>query len=96
MSKEDIVGIIKEVGIVGMGGVIFFNYVKVFFLLDSKVEVVILNGVECELYLIVDYRLMVENLEDVVFGLRVLMKVLDVKKGFIGIEMNKLDVIEVI
>lgn len=89
LSKEEIVGIVKEAGIVGMGGATFPNHVKISPPPDSKAEYVILNGAECEPYLTADDRLMVENPEDVVYGLRALMKALDVNKGFIGIEVNK-------
>ena len=94
LSKEDIVGIIKEAGIVGMGGATFPTHVKISPPPDKKIDVVILNGAECEPYLTADHRLMLEHPEDVVFGLKVLMKALDVKKGYIGIEANKPDALE--
>lgn len=96
LSKEEIIEIIKEAGIVGMGGATFPSHVKVSPPSDTKVDTVILNGAECEPYLTADHRLMIENPEDVVFGLKVLMKVLNLKKGFIGIEVNKPDAIEAI
>ena len=96
LTKEEIVEIIKEAGIVGMGGATFPNHVKISPPPDAKIDSVILNGAECEPYLTADHRLMVENPDDVVFGLRVLMKVLNVKKGFIGIEVNKPDAIEAV
>lgn len=96
LSKEEIVSIIKEAGIVGMGGATFPNHVKISPPPDKKIDVVILNGAECEPYLTADHRLMIEYPEDVVFGLRALMKALDVKKGYIGIELNKPDAIEAV
>jgi electron transport complex protein RnfC len=96
LTKEEIVEIIKEAGIVGMGGATFPTHVKVSPPPDSKAEVVILNGAECEPYLTADHRLMVEKPEDVVYGLRVLMKALNVSKGYIGIETNKPDAIDAI
>ena len=96
LSKDQIIEIIKEAGIVGMGGATFPNHVKISPPPDSKIDTVILNGAECEPYLTADHRLMVENPEDVVFGLRVLMKVLNVNKGYIGIEANKPDAIEAV
>ncbi len=89
LTKEEIVGIIKDAGIVGMGGATFPNHVKISPPPNSTAEYVILNGAECEPYLTADDRLMVERPDDVVFGIRALMKSLDVKKGFIGIEANK-------
>ena len=94
LSAEDIKNIIKEAGIVGMGGAAFPTHVKLTPPPDKKVDTVILNGAECEPYLTSDHRLMLEHPEEVVFGLQALMKVLGVKKGYIGIETNKPDAIE--
>ncbi len=94
LSAEDIKNIIKEAGIVGMGGATFPTHVKLAPPPDKNVDTVILNGAECEPYLTSDHRLMLEHPENVVFGLQALMKALGVKKGFIGIETNKPDAIE--
>lgn len=94
LSPEDLKNIIKEAGIVGMGGAAFPTHVKLAPPPDKNVDTVILNGAECEPYLTSDHRLMLEHPEDVVFGLQVFMKVLGVKKGCIGIETNKPDAIE--
>lgn len=94
LTKEDIVNIVKEAGIVGMGGATFPTHIKISPPSDKHIDTVILNGAECEPYLTADHRLMLENPEDVVYGLYVLMKALDVKKGYVGIEVNKLDAIE--
>lgn len=96
LTKEEIVSIIKEAGIVGMGGATFPTHVKLSPPPDKNIDVVILNGAECEPYLTADHRLMLENPEDVVFGLRVFMKALNVKKGYIGIEVNKPDALDAI
>ncbi|MCR8746492.1 electron transport complex subunit RsxC [Romboutsia lituseburensis] len=96
LTKEEIVSIIKEAGIVGMGGATFPTHVKLSPPPDKNIDVVILNGAECEPYLTADHRLMIENPEDVVFGLRVFMKALNVKKGYIGIEANKPDALDAI
>ena len=96
LSKEEIINIIKEAGIAGMGGATFPSHVKLLPPSDTKIDTVILNGAECEPYLTADHRLMIENSKDIVFGLKVLMKVLDVKKGYIGIEANKPDAIKAI
>lgn len=94
LSAEDIKNIIKDAGIVGMGGATFPTHVKLAPPPEKNVDTVILNGAECEPYLTADHRLMLEQPEDVVFGLQALMKALGVKKGFIGIETNKPDAIE--
>ncbi len=94
LSSEDVKSIIKDAGIVGMGGAAFPTHVKLAPAPDKKVDAVILNGAECEPYLTSDHRLMLEYPEDVVFGLQALMKALGVQKGYIGIENNKPDAIE--
>lgn len=96
LTKEEIVNIVKEAGIVGMGGATFPTHVKISPPQGKNIDTVILNGAKCELYLTADHRIMLENPEDVVYGLYILMKALDVKKGYIGIEVNKLDAIEAI
>lgn len=85
LTKEEIVNIVKEAGIVGMGGATFPTHVKISPPQGKNIDTVILNGAECEPYLTADHRLMLENPEDVVYGLYILMKALDVKKGYIGI-----------
>jgi len=95
LSKEEILQIIKESGMTGMGGAGFPTHVKLSPPPDKKIDTVILNGAECEPYLTADHRLMLEYPEKVVYGLKAIMKTLGVNKGFIGIENNKPDAIEV-
>ncbi len=91
LTGKDILGIIKEAGIVGMGGAGFPTHVKLSPPPEKKIDLVILNGAECEPYLTADHRLMLETPERVIFGLKAIMKVLGVEKGYIGIEDNKPD-----
>ncbi|MDL2231662.1 electron transport complex subunit RsxC [Porphyromonadaceae bacterium OttesenSCG-928-L07] len=93
-SKEEILKLIAEAGIVGMGGATFPTQVKLSPPPGSKAEVLIINGVECEPYLTSDHRVMLERAEDVLTGVQILMKALDVKRAIIGIENNKKDAIE--
>ena len=94
LSSEELRGKVKDAGIVGMGGAAFPAHVKLSPPKEKPVDVVILNGAECEPYLTADYRLMLERPQEVVEGLKVLMKILGVNKGFIGIENNKPDAVE--
>lgn len=94
LSAKEILDIIKEAGIVGMGGAGFPTHVKLSPPPDKKIDVVILNGAECEPYLTADHRLMLEEPQKIVDGLKAIMKSLDVKKGYIGIENNKPDAIK--
>ncbi len=84
---------IRNAGIVGMGGAAFPTHVKLSPPKEKPIDIVIINGAECEPYLTADYRLMLERPRDIIEGLKVLMKVLGVNKGFIGIEDNKPDAI---
>ncbi len=93
LSSKEIIAIIKEAGITGMGGAGFPTHVKLSPPPEKKIDTVILNGAECEPFLTADHRLMLEMPEKVVFGLRAIMKALNVEKGFIGIENNKMDAV---
>lgn len=85
--------IIRQAGIVGMGGATFPTHVKLAPPPEKQIDAFILNGAECEPYLTADHRVMLEASERVVTGMRITMKVLGVTKGFIGIEENKPDAI---
>lgn len=74
MKREDIIGIIKEAGIVGMGGAGFPTHVKLSPKEPEKIEYVIANCAECEPYLTSDYRRMIEEPEKLVGGLEILLK----------------------
>lgn len=93
LSAQEIIGKIKEAGIVGMGGATFPAHVKLSIPAGKKAECLIINGVECEPYLTSDHRLMLEKGEELLVGVSVLMKALDVKKAYVGIENNKPDAI---
>lgn len=89
LSKEEIRQIIKEAGIVGMGGAGFPTNVKVTPKNEDQIDYVIINGAECEPYLTSDYRLMLEKPEQLIMGLKVLLSLFDNAKGIIAIEDNK-------
>ena len=72
-----------------MGGAGFPTFIKLTPPPGAKAECVILNGVECEPYITSDYRLMLEHADEIVVGLELLMKAVNVEKGFIAIEANK-------
>ncbi len=94
LSTQEMKDRVNAAGICGMGGAGFPTFVKLSPPEDKPIDTVILNGVECEPYLTSDYRLMLERGEEIVSGLRILIKVLGAKKGMIGIEANKPDAIE--
>ncbi len=96
LSPDEIRTIIKDAGIVGMGGAAFPTHVKLTPPPGEKCDTVILNGAECEPYLTSDHRVMLERPADVVRGLKVLLHVLGAKRGIIGVEDNKEDAIELL
>lgn len=87
--------IIKRSGIVGMGGATFPTHVKMAPPKEKTIDTFILNGAECEPYLTADHRVMLEAPERVVTGVLISMRILNVTRGYIGIEENKPDAIEV-
>ena len=89
LSKDQIREIIKEAGIVGMGGAGYPTHAKLTPEDDNKIEYVIINGAECEPYLTSDYRIMMEQPEKVIEGLKIFLKLFDKAKGIIVIEDNK-------
>jgi len=95
LSKEEKLEIIKEAGIVGHGGATFPAFIKLNPPSDKKIDCCIVNGAECEPYLTSDYRVMLESSNTIVKGLLEIMKILDIKKAYIGIENNKPEAIKV-
>lgn len=89
MSADDIKKRVLEAGIVGLGGATFPSHVKLAVPEGKKVEVLILNGVECEPYLTSDDRLMLEKGDEMMVGIQILMKALNVNRAVIGVENNK-------
>ncbi len=94
LTSKDIMDIIREAGIVGMGGATFPTHVKLSPPPEKKVDTIILNGAECEPYLTSDHRLMLEKADDIIFGLKAMMKAVHVTNAYIGIEDNKPDAIQ--
>lgn len=94
LTKDEIVKKVHEMGIVGLGGATFPSHVKLMVPQGKKAEVLIINGVECEPYLTADHRLMLEKADEMMVGIQILMKGLEVNRAIIGIENNKPDAIE--
>lgn len=96
ISAEEIRERVKIAGIVGQGGAAFPTFIKLTPPEDKKIDYVILNGCECEPYLTRDYRLMLEKPLQVLSGLDLILKALNVEKGAIGIEDNKPEAIKIL
>lgn len=96
ITQEEIRERVKAAGIVGQGGAAFPTFVKLTPPKDKVIDFVIINGCECEPYLTRDYRLMLEKTNELIGGLKLIMKALGVKNGAIGIEDNKPEAISVL
>ena len=91
LTPAEIIDIVKNAGIVGMGGAGFPTYVK---LNPGKpIDAVLVNACECEPMLTADHRMLLEYADDIIFGLQAEMKAVDAPKGIIVIEENKPDAI---
>ncbi|MEO0293664.1 MAG: electron transport complex subunit RsxC [candidate division WOR-3 bacterium] len=91
LSKEELIEIIKESGIVGMGGAAFPTYYKLQIPPGNKIKDLIINGVECEPFLTSDYRVMMEYSEEVIKGIDILRRIIEPENVWVAIEDNKLD-----
>ena len=94
LSSEEIIKKIADAGIVGLGGACFPTQVKLMPPKDMSVDTLIINAVECEPYLTHNHQLMLEKPAEVLMGVRILMKALNIKKAIIGIEANKMDAVK--
>ena len=94
LEPKEIVDKVAAAGIVGLGGACFPTQVKLLPPPGKKAEVLIANGVECEPYLTCDHQLMLEHGEEIIIGIKILMKALEINRAIIGIEKNKPDAID--
>jgi electron transport complex protein RnfC len=94
LSPKEVVSAVQEAGVVGLGGAAFPTHVKLSPPPEADVELLIVNGAECEPYLTTDHRTMTEYPKRVHFGTRVMMQCLGVDRAVIGVEKNKPDAID--
>jgi Na+-translocating ferredoxin:NAD+ oxidoreductase subunit C len=94
LTPQQAVEAVRQGGVVGLGGAAFPAHVKLSPPKDVRIEMLLVNGAECEPYLTTDHRTMVEFPERVHFGTRIMMHTLGVSKAVIGVEKNKPDAIE--
>lgn len=95
LTSQELLQIVKEKGIVGLGGATFPTHVKFTIPKGKTVDSLIANGAECEPYLTADHRLMLERSADVITGIQITLKILGIDHAYIGIEANKPDAIRV-
>ena len=96
LDSKAIIEKIKNASIVGLGGATFPTHIKLSPPPGMKAEVLIINGVECEPYLTSDHRVMLEKSDEILVGIEILKKALNVDRAIIGIENNKNDAIKLL
>ena len=94
LSADEIIEIVREKGVVGMGGAGFPTAVKL--KSPKPIELVLLNGCECEPILTADHQVLLAYADEVIYGLKAMMKASGAPKGVIAIEDNKLDAVELL
>lgn len=93
LDADSLKQVLSKAGIVGLGGATFPAHVKLSPPAEKNIDTLILNGVECEPFLTADHRLMLEESERIIDGIKILRKILAIDKAVIGIEANKPDAI---
>ena len=96
LSAAELITQIQSAGIVGLGGAAFPTHVKLQPPKTKTIDTLIINGCECEPFLTADHRMMIEQTDDLITGIHILMKALNVRQALIGIESNKPDAIEIL
>lgn len=96
LSPDEIRGIVREAGIVGLGGATFPTHLKLSPPSDTIIESVIINGCECEPFLSCDHRSMLERTGDLITGIRIILHTLKARHAYIGIEINKMDALDAV
>lgn len=96
VKPDDIPSLVREAGVVGMGGATFPTHVKLMPPADKKIDTVIVNGAECEPYLTSDHRVMLETPDEVIMGLKIILYRFGITNGHIAVEENKPDAIAVL
>ena len=93
-SSQQILERIREAGIVGMGGASFPSHIKLNPPKSKKIDKLIINGAECEPYITCDYRVILEHTDELIEGIKLIAKVLNVDDIYLGIEDNKPEAIK--
>ncbi len=95
-TKDEIIAKVKDYGIVGLGGAGFPTFIKLNPPEDKKIDHIIVNAAECEPFLTTDYRVMLEETDRLIEGLKIILHIHKDAKAVIGIETNKMEAIKVL
>ena len=93
LTREELVEAVKQSGMVGLGGAAFPSHVKLLPPEGSVIETLVVNGCECEPYLTCDHRIMLEQTEHLLSGIRMVLRATGAKQAIIGVEDNKMDAV---
>ncbi len=96
MDHDELVSAIQESGLAGLGGAAFPSHVKLSRHNTKQADLLLVNGCECEPYLTTDHRVMLEQPEDLIQGIKYALKATGTQRAIIGIEDNKLDAVKII
>lgn len=96
LEAKDVIQLIADAGIVGLGGACFPTHVKLSLPKGTNCKYLILNGAECEPYLTADHRIMLESPDEIFYAIKALGHILSPDHTYIGVEDNKMDAIELL
>lgn len=94
LTADELRKMVTDAGVVGLGGATFPTAVKLNPAPGKVIEKLVINGAECEPYLTADHRLMLEHAQEIIQGIRIVMKSLSIKEAIVGVENNKPDAIQ--
>lgn len=94
-TDDELISVIREAGVTGMGGASFPTYAKIASA-AGKVEQMIINCAECEPFITANHRLLVEDPASVINGIKILLRAVGVRSAIIAVEDNKLDAVNIL
>ena len=90
LSKDEMTEIIKNCALVGLGGSSFPTYIK--FQTNKPINLMLINGIECEPYITADHRIMLEYPYRIIYGIKYAMQAFGCKKALICIKSKYKDI----
>lgn len=96
LTRDELIKAVQASGMVGLGGAAFPSHVKLLPPEGKMIETLIINGCECEPYLTCDHRVMLEQTDRLIAGIRAIMRATGARQAIIGVEDNKLDAVKAI
>lgn len=96
VAPDELLQAVWDTGMVGLGGAAFPTHAKLSVPKEAHVHTLLVNGCECEPYLTCDHRVMVEEADDLITGMRYAMRVTGARRAIVGIEDNKPDAVDAV